>query len=544
MTKHSFKRFCGAVLLTSFIGSSYAGTNTTDFTTPFGGPTRMNMLLPPVALQSDDTSQAFNLLDKYAKKGSVLSSDNLKVSGVTRFLTIYRQMDESYLDMINSSKNFSFTDYPLASVGTNTNGGFPMLELNLQNKVTSFFDFNVGYSIAHSLSGKVSDGTGSAKSMSVRQNLNFRASLRTGMVKSTVHAGEILWTSLSRFTMGQPQYRDNYFDRLPWDWYRKSFERYTEYYSLSNNIGGEQLGSSPLQGFIGEFEWLPMQINFKAIYGRTNRSLALSKSTDGFPSITQGYRVEKIVFERAMRGVVGLNMYQKNAKTDFSGDLPDINTIGTLDFSLKVVNKVNVSGEFGVGKIQNPYFTNNTTDNGIGKGGSLKLDFDNRSVLWPFSVEYYFIQKNLVSLDGSILNSNNAVRDGGFLTENIYDNTLFTNISSEVGQIANNRQGVNLKLEATVKDFKIQFGYALGQEIQNGGDTLTIQHRVNAFSRSRFRPWFQAGGPYGRIKSYWLRTFETITIGNDYYDASGRKNLGFNTIELLLKYKIKMVKKH
>ncbi|MFT6747511.1 MAG: hypothetical protein ACJAZ2_001864, partial [Glaciecola sp.] len=562
MTNYSYKRFFATVVLSGMIGGLTAG-EIEDLPYSFGDGTRMTMLQA-----KDDTSSStpsFNFINKYVNKDKGLDENTLKVSGVTRFLSIYRAMDESYIDMINSDNNFSFTDYPVVGAGTNPNGGYPLLELNLQSKLASNFDFSVGYSLSHSFTGNVREGI--SQNTSITQNLNFRASHRASMLKSTIYAGEVLWTNLSRFTMGQPEYRDNYFERLPWDWYRKSFTRYQEYYSLSSNIGQQQLGRSPLQGFIGELEWLPMQVNFKAIYGRTNRSVALSNSLGGFPSITQGYRLEKVIFERQVRGVAGFNLYQKRAHTDWYGAENDNNTIGAFDFAMKVLNKVNVSGEFGFGKIDNPHFREPTViangDDGTGAGGVLKLEFDKRAVLWPFSVEYYYIQKNLISLDGSIINSNTDIHDGGYTTEIVYDAQLNPNMSNEVGQLTNNRSGVNFKLEATLKDFRVQLGYSASQELSNISDTITMQHRVNSFSRSRFRPWFQAGGPYGRLKSTWFRTFETVQIGNESYDPTHRDAvkyagtdvdsitantqrdlLGFNVIELLLKYKKKIGKKH
>jgi hypothetical protein len=77
-----------------------------------------------------------------------LSLNDIKVTGVIRLLTIYRNMDKSYSDMFTSPKNFSFADYPIVGVGSNNNGGFPMLELNLANSPLSKFQFNVGYSFA------------------------------------------------------------------------------------------------------------------------------------------------------------------------------------------------------------------------------------------------------------------------------------------------------------------------------------------------------------------------------------------------------------
>jgi hypothetical protein len=80
----------------------------------------------------------------------------------------------------------------------------------------------------------------------------------------------------------------------------------------------------------------------------------------------------------------------------------------------------------------------------------------------------------------------------------------------------------------------------MSQEKENLYDTITIQHHVSAFSRSRFRPWFQASGPYSRVRSSWLRTFETLTITDraNGIDTDYRK--GFNTVELLLKEKLSL----
>lgn len=550
MSKYYNLRYFVVLFLGVFIATSSNAEN---------GDTRMFFMLPDSSTQNsnDTSSNQYNHLQIKNKALDGVGLESIKVSGTTRFLTIYRSMQESYTDMLNSDKNFSFTDYPLANVGTNTNGGFPIMELNLQSQFKNGFNFNVGYSIGHNFTGDVLDGN--SQSMSVRQNLNFRGSMKNDMVKTTIYAGEVLWSNLSRFTMGQPEYRDNYFERLPWDWYRESYQRYREYFTLSNNIGNEALGRSPIQGFIGEVEWLPAQLNFKAIYGRTNRTITLANSLKGFPAYTHGYRVEKIVFERFARGNVGLNFYQRNADSAAIGNITDRNTIGSFDFDLKI-KKVKLVGEVGFSQVENgtvDQYDDTNDGKGNGFGFALKTEFDNRAVLWPFSVEVFQISQNLASLDGSIINSNKTIEDGGAANEPIYDNMLFINVSNEAGQLANNRRGINLKIEAALsKNFKAQFGYYASGELEANHDTLTIQHRVNSFSRSRFRPWFQAGGPYGRIKSFWLRTFETITIGNEFYNANGAEIngsaelasaerselLGFNGVEMLLKYKTKVGK--
>lgn len=458
-----------------------------------------------------------------------LSLNDIKVTGTVRFITIYRNMDKSYSDMITSQKNFSFADYPIVGVGSNNNGGFPFLEVNLANSPLSKFQFNVGYSMTHSFTGATED-TSFSRVLSSRQNLRFSGKWNSGPVRVGVDAGGILWTRMSRFTMGQTEYRDNYFDRVPWDWYRNSFLRYEEYYSLSTNIGAESAGRSPLLGYIMNTEILPLGVNVRTIYGRTNLNTTVGNAINGFPSSTLGTRVEKLIFTRWLAGKVGVNYYHKMADTDRSREIKDEQQVTSLDFGLKIW-KVNLSGEYGYGRINNPKSNNKSGGAFVFKG-----ELDRTLTSFPVSAEVYSISYNFASIDGSVMNTNTTVNSGGYGTEYIYDNMLFIGVAQQVGQLANNRKGFSVRTEGNIKKLKYQIGWSGSRELQNLHDTVTFQHRVNSFSRSRFRPWFMAGGEYGRIKSVWLTTYETVTIT----DTASSYLKGFSTLELFLKYKFRI----
>lgn len=540
------KNLLASLLVTAGIASSgvvlAGGTNhnvndSTSYSPDYG--VRMNMMLSNTESKEDSSngsikfSERFNYLGLGKNKNKGLFSENLQVTGVVRFLSRFRHMDESYVDMTTSDNHLMFTDYPNSNAGSGLNAGYPLLELNLQSQVKKNLNFNVGYSFGHAFTGDID---GKSQSIGAVQNLNFGAQLKTGKIKTSIWVGEVLWTNLSRFTMGQPEFTDNFFERLPWDWYRSSFTRYQEYHSLSSNIGAQNLGRAPLQGGIGVVDFLPLQASIKVIYGVTNRSITSSNFGKGFPSYINGYRLEKYIFERKIRGKTGLNLYNKKAYTDFTGEIPDDNMMYTFDFDVKV-KKIKFTGEVGGSKIDNP----GVKDDGQGFGVVFKTQFDRRAVLWPFSVEFYNITKNFGDVNGSLLNSNPTVKQSGYSNEFIYNDSYFGNVSNEVGQLVNNRRGVNLNLEANLGDLKIQLGYSVSQEIEKISDTLTIQHRVNALSRSRFRPWFQASGPYSRIKGYWFRTFETFTLNNE-GGYLNRKLLGFNAVDLRFKYRKKIGK--
>ncbi|MFN3405040.1 MAG: hypothetical protein ACK40G_13145 [Cytophagaceae bacterium] len=471
----------------------------------------------------------------HQEDGPVITRDLVKVSGVLRFLTIYRNMSEAYPDMVTSKKNISFLDYPLANVGTVTTGGFPLLELNLTSQLTKEFTFNVGYSFAHSFAGVTVDTL--ARSVNSRQNLFFMGNYRTNYTMLELTAGGILFTGLSRFTMGQPDYRDNYFDRMPWDWYRRSFERYEDYYNFSANVGQEGSGRAPVLGYVMKGEIFPLALRGQFIYGRTNRNLGQATATTFFPSITYAGRLEKTVFTRMFKGKVGVTYYKRSADVDRFSGTPDDNSITSLDYRMKV-GKIIFASEMGTGTINNP-----SLQNVRGYGFNFRTEIDKEISAVPVYAEYYWIDKNMVSLDGSIINSNVHVKDAGYTNDLLYSNFIFINLAQEVGQMANNRQGVNLRAEAKVERLKIDIGYATSQELENMHDTVTFQHRVNAFSRSRFRPWFQAGGPYGRIKSFWLRTFETITIRDRELGIPVDYKKGFNSLDVFMKYRFNFLGK-
>ncbi|MBY0425121.1 MAG: hypothetical protein K2Q22_05745, partial [Cytophagales bacterium] len=193
-------------------------------------------------------------------------------------------------------------------------------------------------------------------------------------------------------------------------------------------------------------------------------------------------------------------------------------------------------------------FENDVFKNGSGLGFFVKADVDKKLSTLPFGAEFYYIGKNLVSLDGGIVNSNTNVRVGGYQVPdpakpneyNVYDNLLLEGLAQEVGILANNRMGLNLKAKKKIGKFSIQVSNGFSQEIENSSNYINIQHRVNAFSSSRFRPWFQAAGPYSRIRSNFRRTYETFTINDVYNNVSTDYRKGFNSLDVFLKFRTKL----
>lgn len=468
--------------------------------------------------------------------------NNFNVDGVLRFSTIFRNMNTYYADMTTSDKNISFVDYPVSNSGAAQLAGYPMMEMSFSSKLNKNVDFNVGYSIFHSLSGAVDLKGG--KSLTVVNNFKFNGNVLTPIGKITVNAGAGLTAALSRMTMGMPQNRDDYFDRLPWDWYRKSFLRYDEYYSMSTNVGSSPVGRSQFQGFTLNSQINPLDMNVMFVVGRSNFTVANSNiPNNNFPALLYAGRVEKVLFTRSFNAKVGLNVYTRHGNISPSSDLVDQNSIVSLDWNGRI-KKVIISAEIARGDLNNPLIKAAPS-----YGGFLKIDVDKKLSTFPIGGEIYYIPKNMVSLDGGMINSNQNVRVGGFVNTLdataardflVYDPLYLPNLVQEVGILSNNRMGLNLKAEKKLGKFGFQISNGISREIENNSDTITIQHRVNAFSASRFRPWFQAAGPYGRINSNWRRTYERFTINDKYNGDPTNYYKYYNSTDIFLKFKTKL----
>jgi hypothetical protein len=452
--------------------------------------------------------------------------NKISVSGFVRFLAIYRNMDIAYSDMESSKRNISFGDYPVnLSSPVNSASSYPLLNIDIKAKPSANSTIDIGYSFIHNYSGKLSD---TSKTVTARSNLNLNGSLVTKAGTFRLAAGGgVLWSSISPLTVSNPEYRDVYYERLPWDSYNNSFQRYNDYYLTSNSVGSERFGNAAMQGFILSGERLPLGLGFTAIYGRSAQSASFDRLAMQYPSLLYAGRVDKQFGPLK----IGVNYYNQWGYTDRVNYIDDKTQVITGDIRFKKKG-INFYTESGAGRVLNPSNTN-----AWGFAFMTAFDLDKSLVKIPLQLKLYSVDVNVGSLVSSSLNSNPNIVSGGYGNDPLYATAAtFVNVAQEVGQIANNRTGLSLKLEKAFGKLNVNLATAISQENQNLYDTITIQHRVNAFSRSRFKPWYQAGGPYGTLKSVWMRTYENIYITDSVHDYKK----GFNGLDLTLKYKFRI----
>ena len=475
---------------------------------------------------------SFGTNPDYANRDGILLK-NINVTGIFRFVTIYRDMQDAYTGdngLQTSKKNLSFLDYPIQDVSTSGAAGTPMLQLAMTSTINKNVDFRISYSIANSFSGSPNNKIN--KYFTSYGGIAFDGNLRTNAAIFNLKIGGLLTTRGSRLIFDAPRYRNNYFDRLLSNQFSVSGKESNE----GVKDDGKFYLSPYVRGVITRLTFPGLQnLYLSTMVGRTSNTAAgVLDTVSVFPALNYMLRVGRPFAIRSTKGNIALNYLGRDGNVDNMMGAVDNAAFQALDFDLDFKKLVKVSTEFGLSTINNPLMKNSQN----GTAFITNLQFKNL-LNFPLSIEYYAINNNYANLDAGILNTNTAARNGGSTTPGLKDLGSFVNVAQECGQVTNNRKGLDVASTLKFGDLTVDLGYAFSQELENKYDTILIQHRVNAFSRSRFYYNGNGVGPYNRIRSIYARTFEMIKVT----DTDKNYKKGFNNMEALLKYNINIAGK-
>ncbi len=218
--------------------------------------------------------------------------------------------------------------------------------------------------------------------------------------------------------------------------------------------------------------------------------------------------------------------------TDRVHRIHDTREIVTADFLIKK-SRYKIYMEGGFGSVHNP-----ASSGATGAAISVGFNLYNTKLGLPLFLQVYSVDVNVAALESAVLNANASVVQGGYGTDPKYNNGYYPAFLQEVGMMSNNRNGAILKIDKVSDRFQVELGNAVSQEKQNIFQGVSFEQMVNAFSRSRFSPWTQNAGPYGRINNRFRRSFETLAITD-----SGNYKKAFNSADLTLKMKIRLFKR-
>jgi hypothetical protein len=482
----------------------------------------------------------------------------IKISGYFRNYITFRNMQENYISggpltprtiMVNGIYRDA------AGNGQITGYREPLMMIVLDGKPSANTAFTVDFLLDNQMTGQIFNTKNSLppnphplstdsnagkvdmpRRIQAARWLNLGGSVLTKYGQFEFKAGGVINMNITAATMNFYQYRDDMFERYPWESQMNSFKRYQAYYNDKNVVRDPRLGSASVQGFTLKATQLPFRTGFLFVYGKANNTGGYqSFLNNNNQALTAGQISKKFSTHS-----ISANYYQSRAilkpqsydKSFHNIEREQVAT-GELNLNFKGISIVT---EGGAGTVSNPV-------DSVAKWTPLlifKANIGKEILPLPLILQYYYIGTDIVNLNSSILNTSNRNVQSQFGNDQKYNTTIFEGAVTEFGQLANNRQGVNLSTSMDVKKhMRLVLSLSSQQELENRFNMITYQHRLNGFNRSQFEYYRNGSGPYARQMNTWRRSWEKVTIT----DSTNNYLKGFNLIDLSVKYKTRLFKR-
>jgi hypothetical protein len=498
----------------------------------------------PKSILSGAALIAFCLTGNYAKSQSTFAGSDMydmrrgafpkekdgelyqiKADGFYRFFGTQQYMPDPYLlfpeggETTNKRTLFIGDDTQLPNLWVNINGR--------PNKKTSwgfdifafqFLNGNIGPTYGRQIpTNQLPNvwnplaGGRLGQSMGLNLGVNIYGTQITNFGTFNIRMGGIHWVSISDLTLANFQGYNRFmmFERNPWDPIGRSLgSRYEQMYKTGGVSQDFRWGERAFQGTIIEGINLPGNWTFMGLYGKTE----LAGGFLTIPNINYGGKVRKI-FENDQ--FISFNTLNNTTWLDSLNQNP-------LGFNIVTFEtKVNVPGfvlhaEVGTGRYVSPL-----NDYPWGEAINIKATTTKKITKFPIELNYYRINPNVVNNNGiffntSVLEAREVDQPrGGVQSANVL--IPFASSMVALGQMTNNRTGLNLNTMFSVGKWNWNIGYGVSSEIIATQNTITYTHFVNQLIRARFWRWDfpPSVGPYGNYTKVYRDAFQRVTVTDD-----------------------------
>ena len=473
----------------------------------------------------------------------------IKLNGFYRFFATHTSMPEPYIldpasGAVTQEKSlFIGDDSQLPNLWLNVSGRpSKMVSWGFDVFMFQFLDGNIGPTYNPQVpTGQLPpvwdplSGTRLGQNLGMNLGLNVYGSYYTRYGTFNLRMGGIHWFSMSDLTMGsfRGYNRFSLYERNPWDPIGKEVgKRYNQMYDVGAVYQDARWGERAFQGAIFEGINLPNDWSFAVLYGKTE----IIGGIQTLPNFNYGGKLRKVYNNTSYVSFntlnhqtwvdslntlrLGFNMYTLEWKTQFKG------------FQLHA--------EGGMGNYISPI--NNYP---WGEAISVKFLSTEKISKVPIELHYYrispyVVNNNAVFWNTSIIESAIIDRpEGGVQSAAVL--TPFSSSMVMIGQMTNNRTGINLNTEIKIKKLKVSLGYGIATEIKAFQNTITYSHYVNQLTRSRFWRWTFPNniGPYGRYNKAYRDAYQTVEVTDDSLGVSINPKK-FSQVEIHGKYRTKI----
>ena len=473
----------------------------------------------------------------------------IKANGFYRFFGTHLLMDDPYILDENSG---AVTRRNTLFIGDDTQ--LPNLLVNISgrpNKKVSWgfdlfaFQFLDG-NINPTYNGQVApenlppvweplSGTRLGQNMGLNLGLNLYGSYLTEYGTFNVRMGGIHWFSMSDLTLGAftGYNRFTLYERNPWDPIGKDIgTRYNQMYEYGAVNQDLRWGERAIQGAIVEGINLPNGWSFAGLYGKTE----LAGGFLSIPNINYGGRIKK---QYGQNSFLSLNTLNNTTWIDSLNTQQVGFNVFTAEWSTSYKG-FDFHAEVGAGQYISPF-----QDYDWGEAITAKILATEDILPFPIELHYYRISPNVVNNNAVFWNTSlqevQAVDPGEAGTQSANVLLPFASSMVAIGQMTNNRTGVNLNTEAKIGKVKVSAGYGVSSEINAYQNGITFSHFVNQLTRSRFWRWEfpQNIGPYQRYNKVYRDAFQRVIVTDDELGQPVNPKK-FNQLEVHAKYRTKL----
>jgi hypothetical protein len=476
---------------------------------------------------------------------------SISISGDYRFVATYLQMDDPYLLDGNSG---AVTQERTMFVGDDSQ--LPNLWMHIGGRPTAKTSFGMdvymfqfldndlgetyGQQVVDSLTPPVyapRSGTRLGGNLGLQLGMNLTGSYDTDIGSFTARMGGTHWYYLSDLTFASFRGYNRFmlFERNPWDPVQRGIsDRYQEFYDEGINQQDLRWGNKAFHGMIIEGASLPSDFSFSFLYGKTE----LNGGFNFLPNASTGGRLR----HDSENGFQSFNSFNSRTYSDSLAQSSIGFNIHTLEVA-HTIEDVTIHAEVGAGRYYAPGYTA-----GWGEAINAKVKLGESILGFPFEIQYFriapeVINNNAVFWNTSIEEVSNNDIPAGVVGSNAALIPFASSMVS-IGQMTNNRTGVNLNADLEVGKLKLALGYGLASEFQGLSNKITYSHTVNQLTRSRFWRWnfTPAVGPYQRYDVVYRDAYETVNLTDARFGEDiPRKH--FSTIEAQAKYNSSVFRK-
>ncbi len=440
--------------------------------------------------------------------------ENLEINGYYRFIANYRHLNDAYSHLENNINNIFIGD----------DSQIPQLMLNIKGYASSRTFFGTDLFLWSPMTGVGEKENVKGLNLGVSLFGNFS----TNYGNYSIRAGGINWYSLSPFTFQTAKGYNRYslFERNPWDPNTAKVDsRYSDFYASGAINQDQRWGNQAFQGLILEGEQLPKNFSLSVMYGKTQLDGGLSP----IPNNSFGGKILKTYSKN--NNTIAFNTFNNKSFLDSLGKNSAGFNIATIELKQQL-NRFKIYAEIGAGK----RFSSNIQGN-WGEAISVKVS---NAIAEKFPTELHIYRISPDVLNNNAIFINSSIQQTTQLSPAQTQPVLLA-VSSAVlpiGQLSNNRQGVELNSQVNTGKIKTSIGYSNGVELEELSPKITYGHAFNTLALSRFWRWdFPSEvGPYKNLSKIYRSVYETVYITELDSNNLPLYKKHFNTIEINAKY--------